>query len=193
MQVTADTPRASRTIAGIQVTVPQPYAEGHVVSAAEAAMLNQTICENFSNNLRKRVEQFVPEGSPDGTEPRVATAEEAQALVDAYATAYEPGVRQGGGGGAARLTPLEREVRELARGKVREHLQAKNLKRADVDFDALVNGLIEKRRDQLEAAAQKVLKAKQTAAQAAGGEDEDLLEQIASQVTGGEPEAQAAE
>lgn len=181
MQVTEATPRAARTIAGVGVTVPQPYAEGHSCTAAEASMLNQTIAENFSNNLRKRIEEFV---ESEGAAPRVATADEAQIIVNDYAAAYVPGVRQGGGGGGARsLTPLEKEVRELARGKVSEHLKSKGLKKADVDFGKLVDGLIEKRRDQLEAAAQRILAAKDKAAQATGGDD-DLLEEIASSVAG---------
>lgn len=178
MQITTDTPRTARTIAGITVQVPQPYAEGHSLSSGEAQMLNQTIAENFSNNLRKRFEEFVPEGSPEGTAPRKATEAEAQQVLDTYVSTYVPGVRQGGGGRAA-VTPLEREVRELARQRINAALKAKGQKRSDVDFDALLTGLIEKRRDQLEAAAAKVLQAKERAANAAG-DDSDLLEQIAS-------------
>ena len=51
MQFDKDTPRKERTIAGITVQVIQPFAEGQVLTEATAAILNQTIAENFSNNL----------------------------------------------------------------------------------------------------------------------------------------------
>ena len=173
MQVTPETPTAKRTIAGVEVQVPQPYAEGHVVTAAEASMLNQTIAENFSNNLRDKIGKFI---EAEGASPRQATAEEAQAIVDAYTTAYTPGVRQGGGGGGARtLSPLEKEVRVLARGKADELLRSKNMKKADVKYDELVAKIIERSRDQLEKAAQKVLDAKSKAAAASESDYEDLL------------------
>lgn len=188
MQLAADVKRTARTIAGISVQVPQPYVAGHVVTEGEAQMLNQTLAENFSNNLRTKIEKFI---ASEGAEPRLATAEEAQQVVDAYASTYTPGVRSGGGGGGRQsLTPLEKEVLALARAKVDERLKSKGLKKADVEYNDVVQKLIDKRRDEFEKAAEKVLQAKAKAAAAAsGGEDED--DDIFA--TDDEPQAEAAE
>lgn len=159
--ISADTPRNQRTIGGIIVQVPAPYAEGQTITAGEAAMLNQTLAENFSNNLRKKVEQFVPEGAAEGTTPRVATVEEAQALVDAYAASYEPGVRTGGGGGGRKtLDPVEKEMRVIARESLNGLLAKQGLKRAEVDYDSLLDQIVTDHEAALRSKAEKIVKAR---------------------------------
>lgn len=160
LNISADTPRKQRTIGGIIVQVPAPYAAGHTITEGEAAMLNQTLAENFSNNLRKKVEQFVPEGAAEGTAPRVATAEEAQALVDAYAGVYEPGVRRSGGGGARTLDPVEREMRVIARESLNNLLKKQGLKRNEVDYDDLLEDVLTKHEDSLRSKAEKIVAAR---------------------------------
>jgi hypothetical protein len=161
MEYSNETPRVSRTIAGIEVQVIAPYAAGHVVTDGEAAMLNQTLAENFSNNLRTKLEKFVPEGSPEGTEPRAATAEEAQAIVDQYAGVYQPGVRRtGSGGGAVRLDPIEKEMKAIATQKLSDLLREKKLTRKQVKFDELLQTLLTNNADALRAAATKIVKAR---------------------------------
>lgn len=170
MDFNADTPRRNRTISGVEITVPEVYAEGQTIGAGEASMLNQTIAENVSNNLRDRIAKFLPEGAPEGTEPRQATVEEAQALVDAYLANYTPGVRSGGGG-APRLTPLDRKVRELATAKLQEVLAAKGKKRKDVDFNALRDSIIEAHGEALRKRAQTLLDAEAKASAGIGSDD----------------------
>jgi len=168
MDYNSDTPRVERTIAGVKVSVIAPYAEGYVIKAGEAAMLNQTLAENFSNNLRDKIGEYVPEGSPEGTEPRVATVEEAQAIVDSYMGEYEPGVRRAGAGGTRTLDPIEKEMKVIAQGKLDELLKAKGLTRKKVDFPALVAKLISDNEKPLRAAAEKIVQAR--AKQAAGSD-----------------------
>ena len=36
--------------------IPQPYAEGHAISAIEAKVLNQVFAENIGNNVRAKVQ-----------------------------------------------------------------------------------------------------------------------------------------
>ena len=165
MDYNTDTPRVERTIAGVKVSVIAPYAEGHVVGAGEAAMLNQTLAENFSNNLRDKLAEYVPEGSPEGTAPRQATVEEAQAIVDAYMGEYVPGVRRSGAGGTRTLDPIEKEMKIIAQGKLDELLKSKGLTRKKVDFAALTAKLIDDNKDALRASATKIVAAreKQTA------------------------------
>lgn len=193
MQVTNDTPRQARTIAGISgLMIPQPYADGQTINAAEASMLNQTIAENFSNNLRKRIEEFVPEGAPEGTKPRKATAEEAQAIVDAYAGEYEPGVRRsGGGGGKASLSPVEVEMRNIATAKLKEVLKSKGLRQKDVAFTELRDQLIAQNEEPLRKAAEKIVRARE---KETSGDDllASINKSLANEVAGDEQQ-QAAE
>jgi hypothetical protein len=154
LNITADTPRNQRTIGGLIVQVPAPYAEGHTCSAGEAAMLNQTLAENFSNNLRKKVEEF-----KDGDTTRQATAEEAQGLVDEYASTYEPGVRRsGGGGGRQTLDPVEKEMRVIARESLNNLLKKQGLKRNEVKYDELVAQIIDEHGDAIRSKAEKIVK-----------------------------------
>ena len=51
MQFDTDTNRVAVTIAGAEFTVPAPFAEGHTLTAGEAAALNQLTRENVRNSL----------------------------------------------------------------------------------------------------------------------------------------------
>jgi len=160
MDYNADTPRVERTIAGVKVSVIAPYAEGYVVNAGEAAMLNQTLAENFSNNLRDKIGEYVPEGSPEGTAGRQADAEEAQAIVDKYMGEYVPGVRRAGAGGARTLDPVEKEMKIIASSKLDDLLKSKGLTRKKVDFAALLTKLIGDNEKALRASAEKIVAAR---------------------------------
>jgi len=161
MDYNADTPRVERTIGGVKVSVISPYAEGHAVNAGEAAMLNQTLAENFSNNLRDKIAEHVPEGSPEGTEARQASVEEAQAIVDKYMGEYVPGVRRAGAGGTRTLDPIEKEMKVIAQGKIDELLKSKGLTRKKVDFPALTAKLISDNEQALRASATKIVAARE--------------------------------
>jgi hypothetical protein len=160
MDYNTDTPRNERTIAGVKVSVIAPYAAGYTINEGEAAMLNQTLAENFSNNLREKIGEYVPEGSPEGTEARVASPEEAQAIVDTYMAEYVPGVRRAGAGGARALDPVEKEMKAIAQTKLDELLKGKGLTRKKVDFPALVSKLISDNETQLRTAAEKIVAAR---------------------------------
>lgn len=184
MQFSDTTPRVNRTIAGLTLSVIQPYAEGHVVTSGEAQMLNQTLAENFSNNLRKRIEEFVPEGSPEGTAPRLATVEEAQAIYEAYAAEYQPGVRTSSGGGRQSLDPIETEMREIATQKLKDLLKSKGLKQKDVEFTTLRDKILNDHGPALRAAAEKVIRQRE----ATKVDGDDLFATVASGLPGmGEP------
>ena len=167
MEITADTPRTERTIAGRKVSVPQPFAEGQVLTPQTAAMLNQTLAENFSNNLRAKIEAGVlADGKPQ--DPIVALSDaEAQALVDAYAAEYQPGVRRTGSGAPRVTDPVEKEARKIARSKITEKLAAQNLKPKDVNMDDLLEKMFTKHREALMAEGKKIVRAQQAAAEKA--------------------------
>lgn len=173
MQLREDCPTRARTIGGVEVQVPQPYAEGHPLTAAEAAMMNQTFAENISNNMRAKAV---------GEDGAVLTAEAFQPLIDEYVAGYEPGVRQGGGGGGARaLTPIEVEVRNLATAKLKEILKQRGLKQKDIEFVKVRDQIIEQHKDVLTAQAEKVVKARE---KAAGSAEDDIFASVADSLPG---------
>lgn len=175
MQVPENAPIVARVIGGVTVNVPKPFVEGQPITSGMAAMLNQTFFENVGNNLRKKVV------NEDGT-PKA----DAQSIVDAYVNEYEPGARiSTGGGGKVALTPLEREIRDLASEKLKKALKNKGLKQNEVNFTELRDGLIEKHREALETQAKGILKAKEKAS----ASTEDLLDGVdLGQTTGPEDE-----
>ena len=116
MKFDAKTPRNTIKIAGVNLTVPQPYAEGHTLTANEAAALNQVLAENIRNNTATKIKEASAKGTSE---------DQMQAEVDAYVAGYEFGVRTGGG---RTSDPVEREAMELARQAVRNQLQKKGHK-----------------------------------------------------------------
>lgn len=117
------------TIAGVSFGVADKYAAGHVITEGEASALNQTRRENIRNNFAKKVAEA--KGDADELDP--TKQEELQALIDAYASEYEFGVRTAG---APRVTdPVEREALAIVRNIIRANLKAKNQK-ADADVIA---------------------------------------------------------
>lgn len=163
MQFDSNTPRTDRTIAGRKVQVIQPFAEGQPLTEATAAMLNQTLAENFSNNLRKKVE-----AAGDAADDAAI-----QAIVDEYMGEYQPGVRASSGGSARVVDPVEREARKLAKEKVRQLLKDRGLKAADVDFEDLVNKLYAKHEEAFITQGKAIVKALE---KARSGNDEFTLD-----------------
>ena len=120
MEVPAGTPVEAITIGGTPgINIPQPFGEGHVCTAGEAHVLNQTLKENARNNLRERVKKDA--NGDKGV---------AQGLADEYITNYEFGERSGGG---FRTTdPLQAECMTIARKAVRNALITKGLKKSEI-------------------------------------------------------------
>lgn len=112
------------TIAGKVHTVPQPYTEGHVISAAEAAALNQTYAENLRNNLAPRLKAHLESGTYD-----FATF---QGHVDAYASEYTFGFRPTRVG-----DPVLKEALSIAKEKVKEAIRRAGYKLSDVPAEQI--------------------------------------------------------
>lgn len=163
MQIADNVTRVERTIGSAEgpnfsVLVPQPYSAGpHELSAGEASALNQTIAENISNNLRKKL----VEGNPDTDRPW--TDAEAQAIVDAYLAEYEIGVRRAGTGTARVTDPVEREARKIARQKAVAFIRENGGKPSEFDLDPIIDQIFESNRDLLMAEGKKIVKAAEAA------------------------------
>lgn len=101
----------TKTIEGKNFEISQPYVEGHVVTAIEARVLNQTRSENIGNNVRKALKEAIEAGKSDSELIDLVAA------VDAEYAFTAAGTRA-----AAKLDPIEREARKIAREQVRNHL-----------------------------------------------------------------------
>ena len=137
---TETTERSSIVVAGITLQAPNPYAEGHSLRENEAGVMNQTLHENLRNNFASTVKKAQEDANGEAVDEGAL-----QQQFDAYIMEYDFGVRRSGG---ARISdPVEREAMVLARAKVRQALQKKGIKPADVGkdkIDELARGVIDK-------------------------------------------------
>lgn len=197
MDITDTTPRTSRSVAGFTLSVPLPYVTGHIVTEGEASILNQTLGENLSNNLRAKLQAG---SSKDGKLKTKDTAEvaptvpftqaEAQAIVDEYVATYNPGVRGEGKGSGPRITdPVERQARALAKAKAEQKIVQAGLKKADLDFAAIVEHIFTTNRDMLMKEAAKMVAA---AAKITGVAEDDGLDLTAFAAKPADPAAATA-
>lgn len=127
-------------IAGNGFHVTPPYAEGHTLTAAEAAVMNQTWKENLRNNFAKQVKAALGEGESLLPE---STRGELQEKLDEYAAGYsfeQKGTRVGR---PRVVDPVEREARRLAQNVVNAALNARGLAKKDL-ADGLYDQLVEK-------------------------------------------------
>lgn len=162
------TPREEITIAGQIFTVHRPYFEGHILSANEAAALNQVFGENLRNNFAGTVKKAVEAGAFDHPTH--------QDLLDAYATSYEFGVRKAREGGGSTRTPkdpVEAEALSIAKDKVRAAIKAKGGNPKDysaADIASLAAQVLDKYPQIREVAARNVASASEIAEIELGGE-----------------------
>lgn len=106
----------TKTIAGLEFTISQPYDEGHVCTAAEAKALNQTRSENIGNNMRKAVEAAL-EAQDKGDKSLINAIHAEVAKYDSEYAFTLANV-----GASRRLDPVEREARSIAREALKAHL-----------------------------------------------------------------------
>lgn len=101
----------TKTIEGRNFEISQPYEEGHVITAIEARVLNQTRSENIGNNVRAKLKEAIESNAADDALAALV------AEVDASYAFTAAGTRA-----AARLDPYEREARKMARELLKAHL-----------------------------------------------------------------------
>lgn len=101
----------SKTIDGDSYEISQPYAEGHVLTAIEARVLNQTRAENVGNNARAKLKEMKEGG---------ASLEAMQAFIGELDSNYV--FTASGARAAAKLDPYEKEAQKKARELLRAHL-----------------------------------------------------------------------
>lgn len=165
MNINPETPMHEITCAGITLSAPAPYAEGHTLTPNEAAVLNQTLAENLRNNFASKVKAAQKAAIEAETEVDVG------ALVTEfgdYVASYEFGVRRTGGTRAP-VDPVEKEALSIAIAKVKAALKAKGLAIKDVPAEQireLATAAVEKHPQIREQAAKVVAMKAEMAAEA---------------------------
>lgn len=107
-----------KVINGLSFEISQPYAEGHVLTALEARVLNQTRAENVGNNVRQRIKDML-EGGTDAY-PQPVGEDEVRAYVSQFDQDYV--FKTASEGGRTSRDPYETEARKIARELLKEHL-----------------------------------------------------------------------
>lgn len=110
--------RESITIQGLDFAVHSPYEAGHVLSAEEAGVLNQTFHENLRNNFASTVKDAKAEHGDELPETAITAL---QSEFDEYAKEYKFGVRKGGA--RAPADPVEAEAFKMAKDSIRAKLK----------------------------------------------------------------------
>jgi hypothetical protein len=155
-KITKSTPQRKIKAQGHIVSVPEPFAEGHSVSVAEANVLNQVFAENLRNNIATKIKAAAEAGEP-------LSDEQVQELFTEYATQYEFGIRSV----AEPVDPVEKEARSLARTAVNAALRKQNIKVSDLEdgkHDELIDAALDKHPHFREEAERRVAATQESAA-----------------------------
>lgn len=163
----------TKTINGLAFSISQPYAEGHVVTEAEARALNQTRSENIGNNLRAKIKEL-----QDTVADPADLQAQAEALVADLDGTYV--FTLAGVGGSAKLDPYEREAQKIAKELIKAHLASAGRKLTDVPAGSTEDEWKDKLAGEIEriAASENVVKAAKKAVDAKRKQGEQLLESI---------------
>lgn len=162
-------PASKKTIViqGIDFQVSWPYAAGHTCTEAEAKALNQTRKENLANNFAKRVKDAKALDEKNGN-----TAETAKLASEFEKLDVEYEFTLANVSAAAKLSPVDREARSMAKAAIVANLASKGRKLSDVpagltkdEWEAKVAARIEEiaAQDNVIAAAKKQVAAKEKA------------------------------
>ena len=115
MQFDKSTTKREITISEVVLKVIQPYAEGHVLSASEANVLNQTLAENLRNNFAGVVKEAKEAaGGADKVDLSALQKE-----LNEYTKEYEFGARRSAG---VAVSPVDKIALRMAKEAVRKAL-----------------------------------------------------------------------
>jgi hypothetical protein len=116
--------------------VPSPFKEGHVCSAIEAGVLNQTLAQNLRNNFAPTVKKTQDAAKANNHEVDVHDLAEKFA---SYAEQYVFAERRGGAGP---VDPIEREAFVIAKAVIRSAAAQQNVKIPDVEVSEMATKLL---------------------------------------------------
>jgi len=173
-------------VQGVAFTAPAPFHEGHVMSAAEANVLNQTYGENLRNNFASQVKEARKAlGLEDKAE--LTDGETLAKLATAFAEYAANYTFSGKRQAKVVADPVEREAVRIARSIIVEHLAAHKITAKQLPegrMDSLVAELLGKRPDIKHEAARRINATKEAGAL--------VLDDLIAKATAGAAETQAA-
>lgn len=162
------------TIQNIPFEAAAPYAEGHVLSKQEAAVLNQTRVENLRNNfagvIKKKLEALSKE-EPPRTE---LSDDEIAGLKEEFASYEDSYEFQGKRTSRAPVDPVKREAVRMAKDTITAALRGKGIEPKNLvegKMEELISGYLDKNPQVLEEAKARVEAAKALANDALAGID----------------------
>ena len=144
----SNAPRRDLTISGVVLSVPAPFAEGHVLRPNEASVLNQTYAENVRNNFASAVKDAVEKAGGLANLDR----DQLQSALDEYLGEYDFGVR-GTRTTRVPVDPVDREAMRIAKEKVRAALAKAGYKVARGDEEPGGNIISKEKLEELAEAA----------------------------------------
>ena len=144
---------------GVAISVAQPFEEGHVLTAIEAAKLNQTFADAIRTPLMAKLTRLKEVAKNEDKEVDVAAA---TADFQSYANEYEFSER----GTRSVVDPVEVEARKIAKDQVLTAIRDKGGKVRDYSseqIDAYVTKVLENRPQIREEAERRVNSTRQIA------------------------------
>lgn len=119
------TNRALKLPHDIAVSVAQPYAEGHILTALEAEKLNHVFADSIRTSLMAKIKRLAEEGSINAS----AASKEFQAYADAYSfTVRAP---------KAASDPIAKEANKIAKEQVLAAIRKKGGNPADYSAEQI--------------------------------------------------------
>jgi hypothetical protein len=110
---------------GLSVSVPQPYAEGHVLSALEAEKLNHVLADNVRTSLTAKLKRLAEAEGFDAA----ALADEFQTYAESYSfVVRSPRVA---------ADPIEKEANKIAKEQVFAAIRRKGGNPSDYSAEQL--------------------------------------------------------
>lgn len=148
MQISADTPMGDFKFKGFAVKAPQPFKEGHTLTANEAKFVNRQLASVTGNILSSAVTRLLAkkqaeEDAKAKAENRAArelkledavSADEARKLYDGIIAEYEPGVTAARGEGITK-DPIEAMADNIAWARIKVKLTEKKIKVSSVSAE----------------------------------------------------------
>ena len=162
------------TIQNLGFECAAPYAEGHVLTKAEAGVLNQTRAENLRNNFAsviKAKQKALSEEEPPRTELSEDELADLREQFAAYESEYE---FQGKRTSRAPVDPVKREANKMARDAINAALRERDINPKDLvagKMEELISQYLEKNPDVLEEAKRRVETVRAAASAALDGVD----------------------
>lgn len=138
----------SITIQGLTFPITSPFAEGHPLTATEAAALNNLRGENLRNNFAARIKALLGATADraERTAAELTDEEKTQLAIDfaAYDAQY---TLSGKRSAKAPVDPVEREATRIAKEQVDAALRRKGIEKkalAEGQYDNYVGQLLER-------------------------------------------------